>query len=333
MIIFFSENTGACVFGPWPWPREGLPQKSCPWPWSRIFFSEQRWSPWGRPWRRGCSWEHILKSLASKIKSLASRPQVLENWPVLGSRTALFLNCWNFVDCLKNNFRKRFFTGERLKIFCGDLFFGDRLKKIFENLFFRTLSLVSLALASSTEVESRTQGSRPRTQKNFEAKAKNQGHRHKRSPKKKVFKIFFRRSLLEETKKRSLQIFRRVSGVFQRNFNGSKIVLSSSRGPDNFRGLEASRPKPRPRTSKCVLEAKDVLEDSTSARAFLSLASRGSALGRAAMALASDFFCVLGLGLEPCVLDSTSGSGRRYTRAPWSSILLLITYVVREDTK
>ena len=58
-----------------------------------------------------------------------------------------------------------------------------------------------------------------------------------------------------------------------------KIVLSSSRGQANFRGLEASRPRPRPRTwpsrprprprtSKCVLEdvleAKDVLEDSTS---------------------------------------------------------------------
>ena len=41
-----------------------------------------------------------------------------------------------------------------------------------------------------------------------------------------------------------------------------KIVLSSSRGQGNFLGLEASRP--RPRTSKCVLEAKDVLEDSTS---------------------------------------------------------------------
>ena len=44
-----------------------------------------------------------------------------------------------------------------------------------------------------------------------------------------------------------------------------KIVLSSSRGQANFRGLEASRP--RPRTSKCVLEdvleAKDVFEDST----------------------------------------------------------------------
>ena len=80
--------------------------------------------------------------------------------------------------------------------------------------------------------------------------------------------FFFRRSLLEETKKRFLQIFRKVSGVFPRNFNGSIIVLSLSRGQGDFRGLEASRPGPRPRTSKCVLEdvleAKDVLEDSTS---------------------------------------------------------------------
>ena len=41
----------------------------------------QRWSPRGRPWPRG----HILKPLA-----LASRPQVFENCPVLGSRIALF---------------------------------------------------------------------------------------------------------------------------------------------------------------------------------------------------------------------------------------------------
>ena len=33
---------------------------------------------------------------------------------------------------------------------------------------------------------------------------------------------------LRKPKKRSLQIFCKVSGVFQRNFNGSKIVLSSS---------------------------------------------------------------------------------------------------------
>ena len=83
---------------------------------------------------------------------------------------------------------------------------------------------------------------------------------------KKVFKKIFSGDLYLRKQKRFLQIFRKVSGVFQRNFSGSKIVLSSSRGQGNFRGLEASRP--RPRTSKCVLEdvheAKDVLEDSTS---------------------------------------------------------------------
>ena len=97
----------------------------------------------------------------------------------------------------------------------------------------------------------------------------------------KGLQIFFSGNLyLRKPKTRSLQIFRKVSGVFQGNFNGSKIVLSSSRGQGNFRGLEASRP--RPRTSKCVLEAKDVLEDSTSGNhctrrrneTFFSLVSR-----------------------------------------------------------
>ena len=37
----------------------------------------------------------------------------------------------------------------------------------------------------------------------------------------------------------------------------------------------------------------------------MSLALRGSVLGKAVLGLG--FFCVLGLGLEPCVLDSTSG--------------------------
>ena len=37
---------------------------------------------------------------------------------------------------------------------------------------------------------------------------------------------------------------------------------------------------------------------------FLALASRGSVLGMAVLGLGLGFFCVLGLGLEPCVLDS-----------------------------
>ena len=138
----------------------------------------------------------------------------------------------------------------------------------------------------SAEVESRTQDSRPkprpRTQKRTQTQVFSKTKRSskiffRRSQKKRSSKIFFRRKrssknlflgdlYLRKPKKRSLQISRKVSGVFQRNFNGSKIVLYSSRGQANFRGLEALRP--RPRTSKCILEdvldAKDVLEDSTS---------------------------------------------------------------------
>ena len=85
------------------------------------WYRHQRWSPRGRPWPRG----HILKSLAlalaSKVKSLAlaSRPQVLENWPVLGSRTARFFGMLKFCGALEKFFGKRFF----LKNFCEDLFF------------------------------------------------------------------------------------------------------------------------------------------------------------------------------------------------------------------
>ena len=72
----------------------------------------QRWSPRGRPWPRGRPRGHILKSLAlaSKVKSLAlaSRPQVLENWPVLGSRTALFFGKLKFCGAVEKFFGKRF---------------------------------------------------------------------------------------------------------------------------------------------------------------------------------------------------------------------------------
>ena len=76
--------------------------------------SNQRWSPRG----------HILKTLA-----LTSRPQVLENWPVLGSRTALFFELLKFCGALEKFFeRKRFFRGDRLKNFCEDLFFLEHLR-------------------------------------------------------------------------------------------------------------------------------------------------------------------------------------------------------------
>ena len=67
--------------------------------------SLQRWSPRGRPWPRGRPRGQILKSLA-----LASRPQVLENWPVLGSRTALFFELLKFCGALEKFFRKRIFV-------------------------------------------------------------------------------------------------------------------------------------------------------------------------------------------------------------------------------
>ena len=101
--------------------------------------------------------------------------------------------------------------------------------------------------------------SRPRTGM-LEAKAKDQGYKRKCSPKKKrSLQKFFRRSPRKN-------VFQKIFQALHRILTIQKIVLSSSRGQANFRGLEASRP--RPRTSKSVLEdvleAKDVLEDSTS---------------------------------------------------------------------
>ena len=61
----------------------------------------QRWSPRGRPWPRG----QILKSSA-----LASRPQVLENWLVLGSRTALVFELLKFCGALEKFFGRRVFV-------------------------------------------------------------------------------------------------------------------------------------------------------------------------------------------------------------------------------
>ena len=73
-----------------------------------VIGNYQRWSPRGRPWPRG----QILKSLASKVKSLAlaSRPQVLENWPVLGSRKALLFELLKFCGAFEKFFGKRFFV-------------------------------------------------------------------------------------------------------------------------------------------------------------------------------------------------------------------------------
>ena len=91
------------------------------------------------------------------------------------------------------------------------------------------------------------------------------------SPKKSSSKFFFRRSPKEE-KKKGLRKFSAGFLAFSiKILTIQKTVLSSSRGQGNFREFKDSRP----RTSKCVLEAKDVLEDSTSdvygAKSFSSL--------------------------------------------------------------
>ena len=73
--------------------------------------------------------------------------------------------------------------------------------------------------------------------------------------KKRSSQKFFKRSPQKNVFQKIFQVLHKILAI-------QKILLSSSREQANFQGLEASRP--RPRTSKCVLEAKDVLEDSTS---------------------------------------------------------------------
>ena len=118
--------------------------------------------------------------------------------------------------------------------------------------------------------------SRPRTGM-LEAKAKNQGHKRKCPPpqKKRSSQKFFRRSPQKNVFQKFFQALHKILTI-------QKLVLSSSRGQANFRGLEASRP--RLKTSKCVLkdvhEAKDVLENSTSAHHFAYLKRCSIALHR-----------------------------------------------------
>ena len=78
--------------------------------------------------------------------------------------------------------------------------------------------------------------SRPRTEM---LEAKDQGHKRKCSPKKK--KVFTKIFQAISTKKRFPKIFQALHKIL----TIQKIVLSSSRGQANFRGLEASRPRPR----------------------------------------------------------------------------------------
>ena len=115
----------------------------------------------------------------------------------------------------------------------------------------------------------RGQGQGPRTQSASALQKKKKKGLHKKfsgdlqkkkKKKKRSSQKFFKRSPRKNA-------FQKIFQPLHKILTFQKIVLSSSRGQANFRGLEASRP--RPRTSKSVLEdvleAKDVLEDSTSA--------------------------------------------------------------------
>ena len=130
-----------------------------------------------------------------------------------------------------------------------------------------TWSIKLAAICFLSEVESRTHGSRPRprTQKKSEAKAKAKDSlsedRHSRGQGQECSRPRTKdqghkaQVLSKKKKKRSSQKFFKRSppkNVFQTIFQAlhkfltfQKIVLSSSRGQANFRGLEASRPRPR----------------------------------------------------------------------------------------
>ena len=160
-------------------------------------------------------------------------------------------------------------------IFCPKLGEDQKTKSHHSNLvrFFwvwhKTKGLRLPFVCSKPEVESRTQGSRPRTQKKSKAKdslsedghSRGQGQECSRPrtkdtsasalQKKRSSQNFFRRS---PKKKSSQKFFWRSpqKNVFQKIFQPlhkiltiQKILLSSSRGQANFRGLEASRPRPR----------------------------------------------------------------------------------------
>ena len=77
----------------------------------RLFFAlHQRWSPLRRPWPR----RHILK-----IFALASKLQVFENCPILGSKKALFFEPLKFAGKRQNprgKFSKTFLCFPQVEI-------------------------------------------------------------------------------------------------------------------------------------------------------------------------------------------------------------------------
>ena len=105
--------------------------------WKNKHTSHQRWSSRECSWPRGHFRGHIFNSLASK-------PQILKNCSVLGSRTALFFellkSCWK--------------TSETSRKICEDLFLfcssEDHLKKNFRRPFLREKNFDDLFFMENT---------------------------------------------------------------------------------------------------------------------------------------------------------------------------------------
>ena len=93
--------------------------------------SSSRGSTWPRGRPRGQILKFLVLALASKVKSLFSKPQIFKNCPVLSSRTALFFvplkYCRKTPETSRKKLPGRFFCFPQLDI---------AAKKIFEHLFF-----------------------------------------------------------------------------------------------------------------------------------------------------------------------------------------------------
>ena len=113
-------------------------------------------------------------------------------------------------------------------------------------------------VAESSEVESRAQGSmpRPRTQKKSEPRPRTALPRTVSLEAKDTSASAFQKKSVHKNfsgdlqKKAKNKVFTKIFQALLKILAIQKLVLSSSRGQANFRGLEASRP----RTSKCVFK-------------------------------------------------------------------------------
>ena len=69
-----------------------------------------------------------VESSRTHFEVLGIEGQVLENCPVLGSRTAHFFEVLKFCRSPEKKFYLAFFNEERLKKFLEELFFGEDLR-------------------------------------------------------------------------------------------------------------------------------------------------------------------------------------------------------------